>query len=187
MIDFLKQPWAWYVAGPLIGLMVPALLILGNKTLGISSSLRHVCAACIPAKIQFFNYEWKKEAWNLVFVAGIILGAFIVTSFLNNPNPVDINPKLVTELNQYGITNQYSLLPEQLFNWQQLLTLKGLFLMVFGGFLVGFGTRYAGGCTSGHTIMGLSNLQLPSLIATISFMAGGFIMANLILPHILKL
>ena len=187
MIEFFKQPWAWYVAGPLIGLMVPGLLILGNKTLGISSSLRHVCAACIPANIPFFNYDWKKEAWNLVFVAGIILGAFIVANFLSNPNPVDINPKLVAELNQYGITQQYSLLPEQLFNWQQLFTIRGLFFIVFGGFLVGFGTRYAGGCTSGHAIMGLSNLQLPSLIATISFMAGGFIMANLILPIILKL
>ena len=187
MIDFLKQPWAWYVAGPLIGLMVPALLILGNKTLGISSSLRHVCAACLPAKIPFFNYNWKKEAWNLVFVTGIILGAFIVATFLSNPNRVNINPKLVAELNQYGITEQDSLLPSQLFNWRQLFTIKGLFFMVFGGFLVGFGTRYAGGCTSGHAIMGLSNLQLPSLIATISFMAGGFIMANLILPFILKL
>ena len=187
MIEYLKQPWAWYVAGPLIGLMVPALLILGNKILGISSSLRHVCAACIPAKIPFFHYDWKKEAWNLVFVAGIILGAFLVAAFFNNPNPVNINPKLVAELNGYGITDQNSLLPEQLFNWQQLLTIKGLFFLVFGGLLVGFGTRYAGGCTSGHAIMGLSNLQLPSLIATISFMVGGFIMANLILPYILKL
>lgn len=187
MIEFLKQPWAWYVAGPLIGLMVPALLVLGNKTLGISSSLRHVCAACIPAQIPFFSYDWKKEVWNLVFVAGIISGAVIVTIFLSNPNPVNINPKLVAELNGYGITEQHSLLPQQLFNWQQLFTIKGLFFMVFGGFLVGFGTRYAGGCTSGHAIMGLSNLQLPSLIATISFMAGGFVMVNLILPFILKL
>ncbi len=187
MIEFLKQPWAWYVAGPLIGLMVPLLLILGNKTFGISSSLRHICAACLPAKIPFFNYNWKKEAWNLYFAGGIILGAFIVTSFLTNPNPIDLDPNLIAELNQYGITNQASLLPEQIFNWQQLLTIKGLFFMVFGGFLVGFGTRYAGGCTSGHAIMGLSNLQLPSLIATISFMAGGFIMANLIVPFILKL
>ena len=186
MIQFLKQPWAWYVAGPLIGLMVPTLLILGNKTLGISSSLRHVCAACIPLKIPFFNYDWKKEAWNLVFVAGIILGALIVATFLSDPNPVNINPKLVAELNQYGIIEQHSLLPEQLFNWQQLFTIKGVFFIVFGGFLVGFGTRYAGGCTSGHAIMGLSNLQLPSLIATVSFMTGGFIMANLILPFILK-
>ena len=187
MIEFLKHPWPWYVAGPLIGLMVPGLLILGNKTLGVSSSLRHVCAACIPAKIPFFHYDWKKEAWNLVFVAGIILGALIVATFFSNPNAVNLNPKLIAELNLYGITAQHSLLPEQLFNWQQLFTLKGLFFIVFGGFLVGFGTRYAGGCTSGHAIMGLSNLQLPSLIATISFMAGGFIMANLILPFILKL
>ena len=187
MMEFLKQPWAWYVAGPLIGLTVPALLILGNKTLGISSSLRHVCAACIPANIPFFNYNWKKEAWNLVFVAGIVLGAMIVAAFFNNPNPVDLNPKLVAELNGYGITEQASLLPEQIFNWHQLFTPKGLFFMVFGGFLIGFGTRYAGGCTSGHAIMGLSNLQLPSLIATISFMVGGFIMANLLLPYILKL
>lgn len=187
MIEFLKQPWPWYVAGPLIGLMVPALLILGNKTLGISSSLRHICAMCIPAKIPFFHYDWKQEAWNLFFVAGILLGGFIVASFLSNPNPVDINPKLVAELHQYGITAQKSLLPEQLFNWHQLLTVKGLFFMVLGGFLVGFGTRYAGGCTSGHSIMGLSNLQLPSLIATICFMVGGFIMANVFLPLILKL
>ncbi len=187
MIEFLKQPWAWYIAGPLIGLTVPGLLISGNKSLGISSSLRHVCAACLPAKIPFFNYDWKKEAWNLFFVAGIVLGAAIVALFFSNPAPVDITPKLVAELNQYGITEQQSLLPEQLFNWQQLLTAKGFFFMVFGGFLVGFGTRYAGGCTSGHAIMGLSSLQLPSLIATISFMAGGFIMANLILPFILKL
>ena len=187
MIEFLKQPWAWYVAGPLIGLMVPTLLIIGNKTLGISSSLRHFCAACIPAKIPFFNYDWKKEAWNLVFVAGIVLGAFLVATLLSNPNPVDLNPALVAELNEYGITEHQSLLPEQLFNWQQLFTIRGLFFIVFGGFLVGFGTRYAGGCTSGHAIMGLSNLQLPSLIATISFMVGGFIMANLILPSILKL
>jgi hypothetical protein len=186
MIEFLKQPWAWYIAGPLIGLTVPALLILGNKTLGISSSLRHICAACIPAKIPFFSYDWKKEVWNLFFVAGIVLGAVIVAFFFSNSNPVAINPKLVAELNQYGITDQHSLLPEQLFNWQQLFTIKGLFFMVLGGFLVGFGTRYAGGCTSGHVIMGLSNLQLPSLIATSSFMAGGFIMANLILPFILK-
>ena len=186
MTEFLKQPWPWYVAGPLIGLTVPALLILGNKSLGISSSLRHVCAACLPANIPFFKYDWKSEAWNLFFVAGIVFGSFIAASFLNNPDPVAINPKLVTELSGYGITDQHSLLPEQLFNWQHLFTIKGLFLMVFGGFLVGFGTRYAGGCTSGHAIMGLSNLQVPSLIATISFMAGGFIMANLILPHILK-
>ncbi len=187
MIEFLKQPWAWYISGPLIGLMVPLLLIMGNKVFGISSSLRHICAACLPSKIPFFSYEWKKEAWNIILVSGILIGGFIATQLLLNNQPVQINPKLVTELSGYGITDYHSLVPAQLFNFQQLFTLKGFILTVVGGFLVGFGTRYAGGCTSGHSIMGLSNLQLPSLIATICFMIGGFIMANFILPFILTL
>ena len=187
MIEWLKQPWAWYVAGPLIGLTVPVLLVLGNKTFGISSSLRHICASCIPANIPFFKYNWKKEVWNLFFVAGIFLGGVIAIMLLSNQSPVEINPKLVKELTGYGITNYNNLIPEDIINWQSLFTLKGFLMMIIGGFLVGFGTRYAGGCTSGHAIMGLSNLQLPSLIATISFMIGGFIMANLILPVILTL
>jgi uncharacterized protein len=187
MFEFLKQPWPWYISGPLIGLMVPALLLVGNKSFGISSSLRHVCAACIPAKIPFFQYDWKKEIWNLFFVAGILLGGVIVALWLQNPGQVQVNPKLISELQQYGITNYDGLVPSDIFSWQNLLSAKGLIMMVAGGFLVGFGTRYAGGCTSGHAIMGLSNLQLPSLVATVSFMAGGFIVANLILPFILKL
>lgn len=186
-IEWIKQPWPWYIAGPLIGLMVPILLITGNKAFGISSSLRHVCAACFPAKINFFKYDWKKEIWNLFFVTGVIIGAFLISYFFANPNPVAINPKLAEELQQYGISNYQGLVPTDLFTWENLLSVKGIILMVAGGFLVGFGTRYAGGCTSGHAIMGLSNLQLPSLLATISFMAGGFIVANLVLPFILKL
>lgn len=187
MLEFLKEPWPWYVGGLIIGLTVPILLILGNKHFGISSSLRHICAACLPANIKFFKYDWKKEAWNLFFVGGIVLGAAIATIFLSNPGPVQVAPQLAAELSGYGITNYDGLVPSELFNFSSLLTLRGFLMIVVGGFLVGFGTRYAGGCTSGHAIMGLSNLQLPSLIATISFMAGGFIMANLILPHILSL
>jgi uncharacterized protein len=187
LIEYLKQPWPWYVAGPLIGLTVPALLILGNKTFGVSSSLRHICAACLPADIPFFRYNWTKEAWNLFFVAGILLGGFLAVTILKNPAPMQINPKLVNELQRYGIHDYQGLMPADLFNWPSLLTIKGFLLIVTGGFLVGFGTRYAGGCTSGHAIMGLSNLQWPSLIATICFMAGGFIMANLVLPFVLQL
>src|SRR5690606_8022458 len=177
-----KQPWPWYVAGPLIGLMVPALLLLGNKSLGISSSLRHICAACVPARIPFFQYDWKKETWNLFFVAGILLGGIIVANFLQNPEPVKVNPALVNELENYGIINFQGMVPVEIFNWNNLLTPSGLVMMVIGGFLVGFGTRYAGGCTSGHSIMGLANLQLPSLVATICFMIGGFLAANLLIP-----
>jgi uncharacterized membrane protein YedE/YeeE len=187
IIELIRQPWPWYIAGPLIGLMVPALLIFGNKSLGISSSLRHVCAACIPAGISFFNYDWKKEIWNLFFVFGIFLGGIITVYYLKNAAAVVVNPSLMQELSTYGINDYSNLVPIELFNFGALFTLRGFILMVFGGFLVGFGTRYAGGCTSGHAIMGLSNLQLPSLIATISFMVGGFIMANLILPLILSL
>jgi len=187
MFEWLKQPWPWYVAGPLIGLMVPVLLLTGNKSFGVSSSLRHICAACLPAKIPFFQYDWKKEVWNLFFVTGILVGAYIAVALLNSQVPIEVSPKLQQELAGYGISNYNSIVPAELFNWSTLLSLKGFMIMVAGGFLVGFGTRYAGGCTSGHSIMGLSTLQLPSLVATICFMAGGFIVANFLLPLILKL
>ena len=187
MLEWIIQPWPWYVGGPLIGLTVPVLLIIGNKSFGISSSMRHICAACLPANIPYFTYDWKKEMWNLFFVAGILLGGFIAIQLLANPAPIQINAKLSTELAGYGITDYTGLLPAQLFNWPTLLTVTGFLMIVAGGFLVGFGTRYAGGCTSGHSIMGLSTLQWPSLVATCCFMAGGFIMANIILPLILSL
>ncbi|PUZ26145.1 hypothetical protein DCC81_18065 [Chitinophaga parva] len=187
MLQALQQPWPWYVAGALIGLIVPALLILGNKHFGISANLRHACAACFPAGIKFFQYDWKKEIWNFFFVGGILAGAILTTHLIPDPHPVQINAALARELAGYGITDRSSLLPRELFSWSSLFTLRGLIMLVGGGFLVGFGTRYAGGCTSGHAIMGLSDLQWPSLVATVMFMAGGFIMANLLLPFILHL
>jgi uncharacterized membrane protein YedE/YeeE len=187
MKELLTQPWPWYVAGPLIGVTVPALLILGNKAFGISSSLRHICAAVLPSNISFFHYDWKKEKWNLFFAAGIIMGGFIAGFVFGNPHPVAINAKTVDTLQALGIKDFTGLMPRDLFNWHTLLTAKGLSFMVAGGFMVGFGTRYAGGCTSGHSIMGLSNLQWPSLVATICFMAGGFVSAWLIVPWLLSL
>lgn len=187
MLEIIKQPWPWYVAGPLIGLTVPILLILGNKSFGISSSLRHICASCLSANVPFFKYDWKKEIWNLFFVLGVFFGGLITVNFLNNNQPIEVHPNLVQELSTYGISNYENLVPVDIMNLSSLFTLRGFILMVIGGFLVGFGTRYAGGCTSGHSIMGLSNLQWPSLVATISFMVGGIIMANWILPIILSL
>ena len=187
MIDSLKQPWSWYVAGTLIGLIVPTLLLIGNKHFGISANLRHACAACFPANIKFFKYEWKKEIWNFFFVGGILIGAFIAVTLLKDPANVHVDPRLVEELSGYGITDYSNMVPGQLFSFSSLFTLRGFIMLVGGGFLVGFGSRYAGGCTSGHSIMGLSNLQFSSLIATISFMVGGIIMANFLLPFILNL
>lgn len=186
-MEILKQPWPWYVAGALIGLTVPALLLLGNKHFGISANLRHACAACLPANIKFFKYDWKKEVWNFFFVGGILIGAFLAVQFLSTPDPIQVHPNLVNELKDYGITDNSKLLPSELFSFESLLTLRGFIMLVAGGFLVGFGARYAGGCTSGHAIMGISDLQVPSMIATASFMVGGFFMANVLLPIILKL
>lgn len=187
IIEKLSAPWPWYVGGSIIGLIVPLLLLIGNKNFGISSNLRHIYAACFPANISFFKYDWKKESWNLFFVAGIIIGAFMATHFLKNPNSIVIDPVLKSNLVNKGVNDFNNLLPNDLFSFQSLFTLRGFILMIIGGFLVGFGTRYANGCTSGHSIMGLSSLQWPSLVVTISFMVGGFIMSNLILPLILQL
>ena len=187
LIEWIKNPWPWYIAGPLIGLTVPTLLIIGNKSFGISSSLRHICAACVPANIKFFQYNWKKEIWNLFFVAGILLGGVIAINVLGNPAPIQVSSRLAGSLSAYGISDYSGLVPKQIFSWAGLFTVRGFVMMVFGGFMIGFGTRYAGGCTSGHAIMGLSTLQWPSLIATCCFMTGGFIMTNLLLPFILSL
>jgi uncharacterized membrane protein YedE/YeeE len=187
MIELLKQPWPWWVSGPLIGLTVPVLLISGNKVFGLSSSLRHVCAACFPGNISFFKYDWKKEVWNLFFALGILIGAFIAWNWFSDYHQISFNNKLLNELKSYGITDYSKVVPGEVINWNSLFTLKGFILIVVGGFFVGFGTRYGEGCTSGHAISGLSNLQWPSLVVTISFMAGGFLVANLLLPLILKL
>lgn len=186
-MHFLFQPWPWYVAGPLIGLIVPALLIAGNKAFGVSSSLKHICAICLPANISLFKYDWKKESWNLFFVGGIIIGGLIAAQYLNGNHVVKINPDTTALLKQQGINDFAGLLPQDIFSFGQLLTLRGFIFIVIGGFLVGFGTRYAGGCTSGHSIMGISTLQWPSFVATCCFMIGGFVMTWLILPWLIQL
>ena len=184
-MNILTEPWPWYISGPLIGLMVPILLIMGNKTFGISSSLRHICAACIPSKIVFFQYNWREQSWNLIFASGILIGGLVAGYFFANPSPILISENTIADLNAMGIKNHDGLIPQELFNFRSLFTFRGFILIVVGGFFVGFGTRYAGGCTSGHSIMGMSNLQLPSLIATICFFVGGLIMTWFVLPFIL--
>ena len=187
MLEIIRQPWPWYVAGTLIGLTVPALLLIGNKHFGVSSALRHICAACVPGNISFFKYDWKKETWNLFFVAGILLGGIVATQFLSNPDPIVVAAKTTKDLQALNIDVDHELMPASIFSVENLFTLKGLIFFVIGGFLVGFGTRYAGGCTSGHAIMGLSTLQWPSLVATCCFMVGGFVMVHVVFPWIISL
>jgi hypothetical protein len=186
-MEILYKPWQWYVAGPLIGITVPVLLLLGNKSLGISSTLRQVCAACIPANIQLLQYDWKKDSWNLIFVLGIFIGGFLGGYVFANPNPVAISNSTVIFLKAHGLNDPAGLIPTELFTWSSLFTLKGFLIMIVGGFMVGFGTRYAQGCTSGHGILGLSALQWPSLVATASFFLGGILFCRFVLPLILDL
>ena len=186
IINFIRQPWPWYVAGPIIGLMVPLLLLAGNKKLGISSSLRHLCAMCVPAKIPFLTYDWKDHMWNILFVIGLLLGGFIGGVLLHPITPMPLSAATVANLQEWGISSQSHILPTEIFSWAHLLTWKHLLIVVGGGFLVGFGTRYSGGCTSGHGIAGLSMMQWPSLVATILFFGGGILTSNFILSLLLR-
>ncbi len=189
-MDFLSQPWPWYVAGPLIGLVVPLLLVVGGRVFGISSSLRHMCAALpVPegSRPAFFRYDWKGTGlWNLVFVAGIAFGGFLAVVLLGMPEVGShISEATRNDLGALGISDFSGMVPPELFSWGALATPVGLLLVVGGGFLVGFGARYAGGCTSGHAISGMANLQLPSLVAVLGFFAGGLLVTHLLLPLLL--
>jgi len=181
----LLNPWPWYISGPLIALVMALLLYFG-KNFGMSSNLRTLCSIGGAGKFSdFFKFKWKDQLWNLTVVLGAIIGGFIATQYLSNDSLMDLNPKTVTELQNMGFQNAgASLLPNELFSLQALKSPKTLIILIIGGILVGFGTRYAGGCTSGHAITGLSSLQKPSLIAVIGFFIGGLIMTNLILPLI---
>lgn len=187
LIEFVRQPWPWYIGGIGIGLMVPGLLIFGNRHFGMSSSMRHICAACIPTDVKYFKYDWKEHQWNLMLATGVMIGGLIAVTLLENPNPIDISVKTKAALADWGINDFSGFVPSELFSFESLLSIKGFLLMAVGGFLVGFGTRYADGCTSGHSIMGLSLLNPGSLIATICFFAGGLLMTHLLMPLIFKL
>lgn len=180
-----SDTWPWYVAGPVIGLFVPGLLIVGNRMFGVSSNLRHLCSAILPGGVEHFRYDWKRTGlWNLLFVAGTGLGGFLASHWGGSHN-IEISEQTRLALTSLGIHHFSGLAPSELFTWSALFTLKGFASVIVGGFLVGFGTAYAGGCTSGHAIAGLADLQIPSLIAVAGFFAGGLIATYFILPLIL--
>ena len=188
MIEIISQPWPWYVAGPLIALVMFALLYFGNS-FGISGNLSTMCSiAGAGRKVEFFRFDWTKRLWNLVFVLGALIGGFIASNFLTLDPGVELAAPTISALNDLGIENPGAeFVPGAIFSWSSLFTLKGLIILVGGGFLVGFGARYAGGCTSGHAISGISDLQLPSIIAVTGFFIGGLVMTYLLLPVIMSL
>jgi len=184
-MDFILNPWPWYISGPLIALVM-ALLVYFGKTFGMSSNLRTMCTMLGADKYSnFFKFNWKEQSWNLIVVLGAIIGGYIAVNFLSNDAVSNLNPKTISELRDLGFNHAgATLVPNELYDYESMTSLKGFLILIIGGLLVGFGTRYAGGCTSGHAITGLSSLQKPSLIAVIGFFIGGLIMTNLILPLI---
>lgn len=181
-MDLIKAQWPWYVAGPAISIIMFFLLFFGKK-FGLSSSLKTICSIGGAGKrIAFFNFNWKEDVWNLVFIIGTIFGGFIAYYFLMDSSSINISSKTNEALLNIGIANNNAYEPD--FLLKGFSSLKGIVILLLGGFLIGFGTRYANGCTSGHAISGLSNLQLPSLIAVIGFFIGGLIMTHFLIPII---
>ena len=180
-MDWIYEPWPWYVSGPLIALVMFLLLMMG-KNFGMSANLRTLCTICGADKTaDFFKFDWKAQKWNLIVILGAIIGGFIGSHFLTTNMSVAITPETINDLNELGFESAgKAYLPIEIFEIESLLNLKNVLVLSIGGLLVGFGARYAGGCTSGHAISGLSNLQLPSLIAVIGFFMGGLVMIHFI-------
>ena len=191
MLEPLSAPLPWYVAGPLIGLVVPLLLLLGGKTFGVSSNLRHLCAALpVPRgwKPAYLRYEWLRTGgWNLVFVLGMAVGGFAAVRLFGVPDAGrHVSAATRADLVAIGLEQPTGMVPAELFEWDALLTPAGLLLIAVGGFLVGFGARYAGGCTSGHAISGLATFQRASLASVLGFFIGGLFVTFLLLPIALR-
>ncbi|MEY2702910.1 MAG: hypothetical protein RLY43_1548 [Bacteroidota bacterium] len=183
-MNILFDTWHWSFSGLAIGIIMLVLTYFG-KTFGMSSNLRTLCSMT-PAKKQssYFDFNWKEQRWNLAIVLGAIAGGFFAYHYMmDSSNILQLNPKTLTQLQQLHIdAPQGKLVPDAIFSLDTLFSVKGFLIVLLGGFLIGFGTPYAGGCTSGHAISGLSNLQIPSLIAVIGFFIGGLIAAHFIIP-----
>jgi uncharacterized membrane protein YedE/YeeE len=184
-MDVIFQTWPWYVSGFLIGMIMLCLIYFG-KVFGMSSNLSTLCSMTgIGKQVSFFNFDWKAQRWNLLVVLGAMFGGFVAVHFMADASNVDINPKTIAQLAQLGIgAPNGKLLPDALFGNAVFESPKMVFILIIGGVLIGFGTRYAGGCTSGHAISGLSNFQIQSLKAVVGFFIGGLIMTHFILPLI---
>jgi uncharacterized membrane protein YedE/YeeE len=184
MRELITQTWSWWFSGAMIASIMFFLLYFG-QSFGFSSNLRTICAAAgLGKRTKFFDFNWKAQIWNLVFLIGSIIGGFIAAQFLSDGGAVQISAATISDLNKMGIAAPVSLQPAELFGWDAVFSIKGFLILAFGGLMVGFGSRYAGGCTSGHAISGMSNLQLPSLIAVIGFFIGGLVMTYFIMPLI---
>jgi uncharacterized membrane protein YedE/YeeE len=184
MTEFITQSWSWWFSGLVISAIMFVLLFFG-QSFGFSANLRTICAAAgAGKKVSFFNFNWKNQMWNLVFLTGAIIGGFISGTLLKKDAPIQLSEATKTDLQELGFSAPADIQPAELFSMDAVLSIKGFLILALGGLMVGFGSRYAGGCTSGHAISGLSDLQLPSLIAVIGFFMGGLLMTHLLFPII---
>ena len=188
IIEFIQQSWPWWVSGPLISFVMFSLLYYG-KGFGVSTNFKTVCCMLGSCKVSdFFCFNWKDQIWNLTFIVGVIVGGFISSHYLTPDTTVAISASTIADLTAIGISNPgATYLPEEIFGAENVWSLRSLVFLIGGGFLVGFGTRYANGCTSGHAISGLSNLQWWSLIAVVGFFIGGLTMTHFFLPYLIRL
>jgi len=204
IIQFISQPWPWWMGTFVIGFAMFFLLYF-DKEFGLSANLRTMCAADGAGDYaDFFKFEWEKQGWNLMVALGALFGGYIAANYFGGDGMAHVSQAAVDTFNNISqseilVVGEVPMVPGRdiihpeidpfwnLYSWQSLFTLRGFIVIIGGGFLIGFGARYAGGCTSGHAISGLSDLQLPSLVAVIGFFIGGLIMTWLILPYILRM
>ncbi len=184
-MEVLFHTWHWAVAGFLIALIMLTLNYFG-KVFGMSSNLRSLCTLAGGDKCaEFFRFDVKSQYWNLLVLAGAMLGGFVAVHYMSDPSNVSLNPQTIIQLEKMGIeAPNGKLLPDALFGNAVFTSPKMIAVLLIGGLLIGFGSRYAGGCTSGHAIAGMSNLQRQSLKAVVGFFIGGLIMSHFILPLI---
>jgi hypothetical protein len=185
LLVWLNGPWPWYVSGPIIGLMVPLMLLIGSKSFGVSQNLEHICAMTQPKHINvsFFQYDWKLYGWCIVFAIGIAIGGVLATFVFPHPGMIEISSATQEMLTGWGVIQGNGLSPSELYD----LTPVNLLILAISGILIGFGTRYASGCTSGHAITGLATMQQKSLKAVLGIFAGGILASHYITPWLLKI
>jgi uncharacterized membrane protein YedE/YeeE len=183
LYEWLSGPWPWYVSGPIIGSMVPLMLVIGSKSFGVSQNLEHICAMTQPKKVSvsFFQYDWKQYGWAITFAVGIAIGGLLAMFLFQHPEPIELSDATREMLAAWGMKQGSGYYPPELYD----LTPVNLLILAASGILIGFGTRYASGCTSGHAITGLATLQLKSLMAVLGIFAGGLLAANIITPLLL--
>ena len=183
LIQAIQGSWPWYVSGPIVGAMVPLMILVGSRSFGISQNLEHLCAITQPQfiRVSFFKYDWKTSAWSLVFATGVLLGGFLAANVLPNPIPPQLSVEAQQLFFSWGLSEITLYNPAEVFG----LSSYNITLLLLGGVFIGFGTRYAGGCTSGHAITGLSTLQPQSLIAVIGIFSGGLLASQYLVPLII--